>query len=150
MTAYPPQPGAPGHKKTRTWRASWLVGGLITSGQALVFAFAGALLGVATCAHGLKRTAPKITALGDGRDVVDHGGDASALDAYRVQLQPREPELAPHLRTVPLITVHSFAWLALVRPWAAPAAFVNPCHLSAVLLEIFDMRLVALWRCRML
>lgn len=132
MTAYPPQPGAPGHKKTRTWRASWLVGGLITSGQALVFAFAGALLGVAACAHGLKRTAPKITALSDGRDVVYNGGNASALDTYRVQLQPCEPELAPHLRRVTLITVNSFAWLALVRPWAAPGAFVNPCHQNSV------------------
>ena len=97
-----------------------MVGWLITSGQALVFAFAGALLGVAACAHGLKRTAPKITALSDGRDVVDNCCDASALDTNRVQLQPCEPELAPHLRRVPLITVDPFAWLALIRPWAAP------------------------------
>ena len=101
---------------------------VVKSDEALVFHLAAALAGVATVAHGLKWTLPKVAALGDREDVVNDTRQPAALDAGGVHLEPCEAQLHPHLGRVSLIPIDSMPWLAPVTVWRLPTAFGDVCH----------------------
>jgi hypothetical protein len=129
---------------------AWIVQ-VLSSFQTLVFSFACALFCVATVAHGLEWTMPKVTAFRYWFDVIHHMSELPAFDAHRIFAQPCRSQCSPHLAAVSLITIDSLAWLALVCPWAAPISFGNVCHLHIVLsLGISDEPLAGLSRFRML